>query len=209
MVRRYAFTMIELIFAIVIISIAMLSLPMMSQITSKNIENSLVQEAIFAASTELNQIVTFYWDASSMEGNSPLSRVVWTSNTDCDPVTKKRYGHINQPYHRRCTDGNFTALPATNTSDANINDLDDLSHANESIYIGDATSSTGYKKEYSSSITVTPNALFGASLIANPNIKKIRVIISDQSVTPPKNVVQLDTYSSNIGEIDYYKRTYE
>ena len=45
--KRFGFTMIELIFAIVIIAISVMSLPMMTQVTNKGLEESLVQEAIF------------------------------------------------------------------------------------------------------------------------------------------------------------------
>ncbi len=50
MVKRYAFSMIELIFAIVIIAVTMLSLPMMTDVTSKGSERNLESdEAIFEA----------------------------------------------------------------------------------------------------------------------------------------------------------------
>ena len=84
MVNRSAFTMIELIFAIVIIAISVLSLPMMNQVISKNIEGSIVQEAIFAASAELNQVVSYYWDENSMEGTATLSRVVHVVSSICN-----------------------------------------------------------------------------------------------------------------------------
>ncbi len=50
MVRRYAFTMIELILAIVIIAITVMSLPMMSQVTAVTSANNIeADEAIFEA----------------------------------------------------------------------------------------------------------------------------------------------------------------
>jgi len=204
-VTRYAFTMIELIFAIVIIGISVLSLPMMSQVTSKSIEGNLVQEAIFAASTELNQVTSYYWDENSIEGNNLLTRVVWTANNDCDTNTKLRTGHINQPYHRRCRDDD-TARPTLQANfgpeAGDLDDLDDLQHGASTIYIGDATTNKGYKENYNSSIIVTSPADLNGTL--DVDIKRIRIIISNAG----ENVVQLDTFSCNIGEIDYYKRTY-
>jgi len=199
-VNRYAFTIIELIFAIVIIAISVVSLPMIAQVTSKNVEKSLVQEAIFAASTELNQVVSYHWDENSLEDNNLLARVVWSSNTDCNNITKLRVGHINQPYHRRCRDDNI--LRPTTTIDAE-DDIDDLAHGSSDIYIGDATTNKGYKQSYTSSISITHPADFNGT--TDSNIKKITVTISDSS---GNIVTKLDTFSSNIGEIDYLKRTF-
>ena len=50
MVKRYAFSMIELIFAIVIIAVIVMSLAMMRQVTSKSALNNLsVDESAFEA----------------------------------------------------------------------------------------------------------------------------------------------------------------
>lgn len=205
MVTRTAFTMIELIFAIVIIAISVISLPMVSQIAARNVENSLLQEAIFAASTELNQVVSYYWDDNSMEGNSSLSRVVWTSNTDCNNDTKLRPGHINQPYHRRCNDNNATR-PSTvfGPESGDLDDLDDVNTTSHTIFTSSSTSSDDYKDVYTSVSTIS-YATFGNVNASEQNIKRIRVTVSDSD---DNNITQLDTFSSNIGEIDYYKRTY-
>jgi len=75
--KRFAFTMIELIFAIVIIAISVMSLPMMAVVTQRGMENNIVQEAIFAASAELMGATSGYWDENSMQdiNVSHLSRV--------------------------------------------------------------------------------------------------------------------------------------
>jgi prepilin-type N-terminal cleavage/methylation domain-containing protein len=54
-IKKSAFTLIELIFSIVIIGFAVLSLPIMTQVSTKAISNSLAIEAIFLASSKLNQ----------------------------------------------------------------------------------------------------------------------------------------------------------
>ncbi|MFA5461258.1 MAG: type II secretion system protein, partial [Sulfurimonas sp.] len=76
--HRAAFTLIELIFAIIIMSIAIVSLPMMMQINSDGVERGILQEAIFAASAELMGATTYYWDGRSTEdfNLSKYSRVV-------------------------------------------------------------------------------------------------------------------------------------
>lgn len=199
---RVAFTMIELIFAIVIIGIAVISLPMMTQATSKGIEGSIVQEAIFAASAELNQAVTYHWDKNSMETNATdtLARVINISN-DCNTTTKLKPGHVSQPLHRRCLD-NTALTDANDTSNATIPNLNNATHGSQNIFTTTTTDQAGYKKNYNSTLTVTRPANFNG---ANQNIKQITVTISDTAGAP---ITLLRTYSANIGEVDYYKRSY-
>ncbi|MCX6053299.1 MAG: type II secretion system protein [Campylobacterales bacterium] len=205
---KSAFTLIELIFAIVIIGISMISLPMMTQAVSKGIEGNLVQEAIFAASAELNQVVSYHWDANSTENSNNLAKVVWTSPNDCNTTTKLRLGHVSQPLHRRCLDNNASAPTPTGSlgSDGILDDIDDTINTTAVTLFegGSATTSKGYKKDYSSTTNVT-YADFGATTAASKNMKKVTVTITD---TSGNIVTLLNTYSANIGEIDYYKRSF-
>ena len=193
---RYAFTMIELIFAIVIIGIAVISLPMMMQVTSKGIESNIVQEAIFAASAELMGASTGYWDERSMEdeANDMMSRVVDISG-DCN-TNRLRPGHINQPFHRRCLDSNSsTGLDLTLNS--SIVSLDDAKHTSEDIFMNISVDSAGYKQTYKSIIEI--NRI--------DNIKFIQATITD-SKSPANTLVVLKMQSANIGEIEFYKRRF-
>lgn len=208
---KSAFTMIELIFAIVIIGISILSLPMMTQATSKGIEGNLVQEAIFAASAELNQVLSYQWDENAMDGNDTLAKVAWTS--DCNITTKLRAGHINQPLHRKCVDDSTKVPTATLGVEGLLNDIDDnIKTTAVTIFEGgSATTSSGYKNDYRSTVSVEYSN-FGDQTIANPttiasqNMKKITVTIKNND----GNIITLlKTYSANIGEIDYYKRSYQ
>ena len=199
-----AFSMIELIFAIVIISVSVISLPMMTQATSKAIEENLVQEAVFAASTELNQIVSYYWDENSTQSGDSLSKVINTG--DCDDTTRLRAGHINQPLHRRCLDSNTTTPSATlglEASESVPDDIDDVT-GTSSVFQSFIASAEGYKKAYNKTVIVE-YADFDATTAVSKNIKKITVTIKD---TDGNDITKLSTFSANIGEIDYYKRSY-
>ncbi|MDB2562060.1 type II secretion system GspH family protein [Sulfurimonas sp.] len=188
--QRLAFTMIELIFAIVIIAISVMSLPMMTQVTNKGLEESLVQEAIFVGSAELMGATTAYWDANSLQdiNVSSLSRVINIAN-DCDDTTKLRPGHIAQPYHRQCLDDNTTGA-----ADAGADSLDDMEKTDEAVFLNANPTAEGYKKSYTTSIDVNRTG----------NIKTITVTIKDAGAS----VTVLKTQSANIGEIDYYKRSF-
>ena len=200
---RRAFTLIELIFAIVIISIAVISLPMMTQVNNRGIENSMVAEAIFGASAELMNASAGHWDANSMHDNnrSHLSRVIdigsICENNSSSPRHRLRPGHIAQPFHRRCVDGlNVIPLNDSNATYPNLNNAHDV--ASKVMFTDNDTEVTGYKKTYRSLVSVTQDA-------TDPNIKRIDINITDSD---GDLVTRLRMQSANIGEIDYYKRTF-
>ena len=204
---RFAFTLIELIFAIVIIGITVISLPMMTQATSKGIEKSIVQEAVFAAAAELNQAVTYFWDKNSMDTADSLSKVINIGGAECNATTKLRPGHIiSQPLHRRCSAITLVA----NAPDTNITNLNNAAGGPTRIYVesgsttpGGIFDSTGYKQDYNSTVIVNQNVRFNGAAY-NPNMKRITVTITNGTDT----ITKLITYSANIGEVDYYKRSW-
>jgi len=203
---RSAFTLIELIFAIVIISIAVISLPMMARITSKGVESNIAQEAIFAASAELMGATSYYWDKNSMQdiNVSSLSRVI-DINQKCDnnPLSSRyrlRPGHIAQPLHRRCLDSNTT--PIANESDATFPNINNAAHSGGlDIFDNPIAEDSGYKETYKSDVSVANVDENGTT---NDNIKKITVTVSNAE----GNITSLSTYSANIGEFDYFKRMF-
>jgi len=207
-VRRYAFTLIELLFAIVIIAISVLSLPMMNQSIEKGISSSILQEAIFAASSELSEAVTAHWDESSLEPAQPNSfeRVIDSTLQNCDNNIssirfRKMPGHIAQKKHRRCLDANAT-IPS-NVNIAAVVSLSDMEHTNYlKIFAQSTAEAKGYKDEYRSRLVVTRPANFNGS---NVNMKQIESTVIDRN---SDIVVVLRAYSANIGEVDYHERTY-
>jgi len=194
-VVKGAFTLIELIFAIVVISITVVSLPMMNQATSKGIDANLVQEAIFAAATVLNETVTAHWDENSMEDGSSLARVIDVDG-DCDTTTKLKPGHIYQPYHRRCRN-DLSNVVAENATEGFLEAMETSDTA-----LTDSASASGYKKAYTVSVDVSTGTTFGT--LTSDNIKLIKVDVKDSIGI----ITSLKTYSANIGEVDYYKKTY-
>jgi len=192
--NRFAFTMIELVFAIVIISIAVLSLPMMMQINARAMDNNLIQEAIFAASAELMGASAGYWDTNSMEDYnlSHISRVI-DINGDCD-FNRLRPGHIAQPFHRRCLDS--TTGSVADSADSTFISLDNAEHtgSTDEIFLNATPDKSGYKRTYYSTLDVT----------RDDNTKFLVVTVSDDVDA----LVVLRMQSANIGEIDYYKRRF-
>jgi len=205
-VKKSAFTLIELIFAIIIIAITVLTLPMMSRIIGKGTENSIVQEAIFAAATELNEARTYHWDTNSINPATPNSYAkVIDINGQCDNNSSSpRYrllpGQIEQPLHRRCLDSN-TTMPA-DTNSTTIETVENAAHGYKLIFLNPTPDKEGYKDKYKSEVSISDDADFNGS---NNNIKRIKVTIESSNGTI---LTSLKTYVTNIGETDYYKKRY-
>ena len=209
---RFAFTMIELIFAIVVIAIAVVSLPVMTNATQKGVTQNIIQEAIFAASSELMGITSAYWDEHSMDDRnySDFARVINIVEAGgigkCDSITKLRIGHIAQPFHRRCLDNNVT-----------LTDLDKATYnaaAGKTIYslddaVADINNTDTFIQEGTGTLTgeaqgykdVTYKSY--ADISRTSNMKKIVITIKKGATV----ITKLITYSANIGEPGYYKRT--
>ncbi len=199
--KRHAFTLIELIFAIIVMSIVVMSLPIMMQTTSKAIEDNIVQEAIFAASAELMGATTFYWDLNSTAdfNLSNLSRVVDVNGNCENNISSTRHrlmlGHIEQPFHRRCLDSTDNTIAST--PDGNFTNLDNAVHGNQVIFTDNTTEATGYKESYGSTMTI--------NLLNNNNVKQLTSTITDAD---GNTLTVLRTFCANIGEVEYYKRRF-
>jgi Tfp pilus assembly major pilin PilA len=207
-VRRAAFTFIELIFAIVIIAITVVSLPMMNQVIAHNTEHSLIQEAIFAAATELNEATTMHWDENSIENNDTngLAKVInidASCNSDTNSTRYRlRPGHIRQKLHRKCLN-NLTLTEADSNTNTLVDAVEDSNHSSQEIFINPNPSAQGYKDDYNSTLVVDYNQSFDGN--TRPNMKKITANIYDSD---GNLIVSLTTYVANIGEIDYYKKAF-
>lgn len=205
-----AFTFIELIFAIVIIAISVLSLPMISQVTADAMEKNIAQEAIFSALSEINIATAHTWDGGSLLDNndSDLTRVInyggaCSDSGEDDSLLKdimRRSGHVN----RRCLNSLTSVTSITNDS-LDINEHNYTTTMDDNNSAAD-TSATGYKKSYTSRLDVercdSGNCIdFGDA--NNINMKEIKVTIRDTSTND--DVTVLRTYSANIGEVEYHK----
>jgi type II secretory pathway pseudopilin PulG len=203
-VVRVAFTLIELIFAIVVIGIAVISIPTVNQVSTDGMEKNILQEAIFMAAAELNQAVSANWDDNSyIPGEENTTARVIDMNGDCSAALRQRPGQV----HRSCLPNPATKLaPAPNNL---VMDFDDL--AGNSVVNMDNLD--GYKNNMTTTIAVYPAGgaiplvakiagAFGQNIAGDArNIKQIQATM----VVGPDTVI-LNTYSCNIGEVEYKGR---
>ena len=226
---RHAFTMIELIFALVIMGIVFISLPLILLQNAESVEDNLIQESIFLSSSKMSQILTYQWDGNSTESNLTLSTSdVLTVSAAGDSelarsVSDFRRGHFQQDKHRRMTpindERNATAIGIEGAVFDDIDDFDGIVNFN----IITTPDVGGYKKNYRGDVNVTyvndntdytANPVNFAFTTANAggttNLKMIETsIVQDRTGTGVWDTsVLLRAYVANIGETGYFKRRY-
>ena len=228
---RPAFTLIELIIAIVVLGIVFISIPFILLNNARSLEQNLLQEAVLLTTTKMGQILSYPWDEnSSVAATLAKTEVVEVSVTDAALLRSTedfRVGHFQEALHRKMTPNALQRAASNIKSDANdLDDIDDFD-SNASTVAGTA-GAVGYKSDYSlqPSVRYVSDSLnapstYGSTSIdmtftnetteagtttaaTSTNIKRI-VVTTSKDGNP---VITLHAYSSNIGETDYYKRRY-
>jgi len=230
--------MIELIFALIIMSIVFISLPMIMVNNANTVEDNLIQESIFLTSSKMSQALTFKWDNNSTD---PLETTLSTS--DVVDVTNGaalldrndsdfRIGHFREDKHRRMTPIGATrfatpiGIEVAGVFD-DIDDFDGLTDTNLMTIIPNSPS--GYKKNYRADVNVSyiddDNFLNATSYASTSidfvledtaapatttNLKMIEVSIQQENAPGvwSNELILLRSYVANIGETDYFKRRY-
>lgn len=202
---KSAFTLIELVFAIVIIGISVLSLPMMNQVIANNIDKSLAQEAILIASTDITKIIAGPWDENSKDISSDYENVLITSSAEeaAFGSNNKRSGNINIIYNTdkslRPTASGAFGLDTGETLNVpgTEYDIDDYITSTDTTAVSQSGESAGYKQQYTKEIIVTYPSSADTNLTSGiNNVKKVLVNIKDENSA---RIVQLYTYEVNTG----------
>ena len=212
---RSAFTMIELIFAIVVIAVVMLTIPMMIQVNNKGLEANVGQEAIFIASSILSEATTWLWDSNSLsnDGNVSLSKILdvnGTGNVAYDRIninSSVRVGGLEEDMHRQF----YSEYNATSTRPARaVGDTTPPSNSFDTTATG---VQIGLKSQYDVNVTVTyvddtPNATF--QFLTTPAGVQTNILMTNIEIggNDIDTKVVLRAYTCNIGEIDYAKRRF-
>lgn len=214
MVRRSAFTLIELIFAIVVIAIAVVSLPVMTQRTDANIEAGIIQEAIFASQSVVNESMGYYWDTNTLYDSltSDASRVIDTNGISCTNVAvgiRQRLGHIT----RQCVSDSSVPV-RNNTGIIAAQAVENLAtnYNDRSILRGlsATTAYATYKENYKAKATIK-HCIDGGGCIAfgqNGYDDDLKEVSFDIKKNDGEVVVKLRYYIANIGEPTISKRTF-
>lgn len=230
--KRSAFTMLELIVTIVVLALAFSAIPMMLTQNSKDLESTIEQEALYAASAKLSQMLTYKWDErSSVTSNSIATTtakvldIPASASTDTElarlPATRFRAGHFQVSGRRNFFSSETNASLLGNDLDDNVSGVDDIDDPISATLVS-ADTEDGYKASYQ--VTETTNYIndvtnYAQTNIKNEinliaanrsNIKKIDIAVSMQY--PGSNsfsyLFSLVSFSSNIGETPVASRVY-
>jgi len=210
---RKAVSMIELVFAIVIIGISIMTVPAMLTQSSSAVLVSTQQEAILAGTTKMGNILSYAWDINQTDSvrNGGYAKVIRASGgdpkLDINEITLRRVGHFPGDKRRR-------AYSDVNSTDASI--AEGRTHIDG--FIGDdtlvLTGGVGdYLRGYNTNVKVyfvSDSANYGDDyVIFNlndtdvgdtnlTNIKFIDMIVTDRSGDDVQ--IRLFSFSCNIGQ---------
>ena len=223
---RKGFTFIELVVAIVVIAIALMSVPLLLSQASRTNAFNLNQEAVLAGATKIGNILTFPWD-DKLVGQQNVKYILDVTNGDSEldryPNTSstRRIGNFKANYRRKFdTNQTFASITLGRTGDANstaFNDIDDFNGTVSRIN-GDGTGD--YVKDINISTTVkyiSDDSNYSSSPILNfsldinstspsTNIKLIEVKVNDN--TNNQEITTLRAFSANIGSYELLYRIF-
>lgn len=212
---RHAMSMIELVVAIVIMGITVMTLPLILTQVQNNNAFAMQQEAILAAKAKIGDILTYEWDNKSYDDNASRSFVLDTPTGDSELARfngQLRRGHVNAESRRKFYATETNATTTLGMEGVTFNDIDDftgrppnritatLESAGTLDYVFDLNLATTVNyvaddANYTAS-TINGFAFNFANAPAIPtNIKTISVTVSggDQNIT-------LRAFTCNIGE---------
>lgn len=221
--KRPAIAMIELIFAIVIMGIVLMSAPTLISSASKSVYVTIIQEAINEAASHANLIMGYHWDENTADElylDPILSVTSGSSDLDADVNSSRRKGTPQESYRSFVrSDGSvFGAstvfVDATDTEKDDVDDfiggailineqeaglIDNIEQGTIDIdttvsYSSDNVSGTGGYNQ--SSITYNPFSASGGTT----NIKTITVTLTSSSDEDELDKsIELRAFSCNIG----------
>ena len=218
---RPAIAMIELIFALVIMGIALMSAPMLMSVASSSVVVALQQEGLNEASSRVNMILTYPWDENDTNDSCIPPVLVVSKDGDSQlemiPSTYRRVGVPLTTNSRtfKCGDKNLTASIVVDGK----NDIDDFIGTTRLDTPGGGSGGVDYIEQKTVLISTAvsfgnDSADYDSQQIAfapapgpggSTNIKIITVTLtSDSSVDELKEKsITFTAFSCNIGGIAY------
>ncbi len=223
---RPAIAMLELIFALVIMGISLLSVPTIVTTASKSINVSLQQEAINVAGGDLALILTYPWDEA--DANITVGAgVLRTKSAVLTLELNRTVDSAGVPFARRYNavtgfiDAS-TTLGSEISDSAFADDVDDnIKDSSLTLYAGETANLSENEGEYiDQAITIDRNITYGSdatpNYIADPvvfnnpftattggatsNIKIIAITLTTNNPNPElQKKISLSAFSCNIG----------
>jgi len=147
---RPAIAMIELIFAIVVMGIVMMSVPQLLSTASQSGYVALQQEAINEASAQMNIIMGHYWDENNITGSE--TPILLTTNGDADLNRTRSLGGVTYRMGTPLSSfrsflsasGKTYSASAIGSDGGDRDDIDDFDGDSNTLLLEDTTSTSDY-----------------------------------------------------------------
>lgn len=217
----------ELVFSIVVIAIALMTVPLMLSQGAKNNQYALMQESILAARTKMGNVLSFYWDNNASDDNGSRVRVMDVQNGAAAldrNSSVRRIGHIAEDLRRRMRD-NVTFASLGQEAAGEFDDIDDFDGDTAIVAASGATGVKGKFDYLDEDLNLTTSVRFIADdtnyskqtisfdfnvstqtniILQSTNIKMIELNCTSTNRVDMPFVFR--TFSSNIGQSKLYER---
>jgi len=228
---RPAIAMIELIFAIVIMGIVMMSAPMLISTAKNSTTVVLQQEGVNQAVSRITMLLTYPWDESDTNDSCiPPVLIVTNGDSELQPMDINASRRSGVPVNSKsrkfnsCGDNLNASTLVSDATDAGKDDIDDFINSNTPLnlipfasvggqYIGKdhvnmitsvtyGSDTATYSNGGTSPIVFTPS-----NGTATSNIKNIDVNVTTYaSDAELKNTIVMHAFTCNIGGIAYEEK---
>lgn len=225
--NRKGIAMIELIFAIVVIGISLLSIPNLIYTATESGYTTMQQEAIAAAASDMSLILTKRWDEANTDPTLPA--IILTTDSTTTGLTESTRTNLQSRSYYRATGGTMAASASgtfqnPDTGDIGQDDIDDIlantaGHVEDGTqdlidtisvttvisYLNDSESSGSWNtatNTYDDPFSSTPPG--GTS-----NVKGIVLTLTSGGTTPElQKIIEFKAFSCNIGSYELERKEF-
>jgi len=195
--KKSAFTLIELIFSMVIIAIAFTVLPKIMQLAAKVSVQNVREEAMYNAVAYIGLIKSTAWDENNTKVDDILHVSAGDGDYNCSKTTGYRIGGFDGSRNCR-NDKNSSALG----SDSNdLDDMDDFGDIN-------ATNDTG-SRDYDLKFSVAYVTDIAENATTNTKEINVTVIVKKKQSVLGNSLVKMSFTAQNIGQLRINRRSWQ
>ena len=220
---RKAASMLELIIAIVVMGIAVMTLPVLLLKTQSNNEYALQQEVILAARTKMGDTLTYRWDENSLI-NDKIFVLMTDGDSDLNisaPGSIRRIGHVTGSKRRKFSNDINSSTPVANLGPdgGDLDDIDDFNGKVNNLEIGSQVTTLDYHfTDFNLTTTVvyvSDDANYSAQNLnftfdTNASTTTTSLKMLTLKVKGPNNTpFTIRSYSCNIGESELLRKAYK
>ena len=223
--KRPGLTLIELVVAIVVISIALMSVPMLLSQANRSNEFSLNQEAILAGATKMGDVLSYPWD-ERLVNSDETKYILDVQNGDNeldrypDINSTRRVGNFKSKYRRKFyNDQRYASTILGHDKGNEFDDIDDFNGV--SVHIEGGNGVGDYLKDFNLTTTIkyiNDQTDYNDTIVTmdinkthktqSTNIKMVEVEIIDNT-TNEQTIATFRSFSSNIGSYELLYKDFD